>query len=1055
MKKFYIQGITVAFLLLVTQLSYAQDKPEWNPVSLQSEPQSLNKVQPVATEQNPVNGSLELPPSMIHPVPMHSSVAAGNLKSSPGIHFKSQTFSEHADEIVAASLTFDCAGTPVGLEDAYAVEEGQTLTIAAPGLMTNDIDPDGDVIIVSNFIPPTNGSLTTIVTNGSFTYVPDDGFTGTDQFSYALRDADDNFSDQVTVTIHVLGNFDRKPVGVSDYYGTQEGTPLEIAAPGLMTNDFDPDGDVIIVSNFIPPTNGTLTSILTNGSFTYVPDDDFIGTDQFQYSLRDAEGNFSDPAIVTIEVLEPFNRKPIGIGDYYGTPEGTALVVDASGLLINDFDPDGDIIIVSNFIPPTNGILTTILTNGSFTYVPNAGFTGTDEFQYSLRDAEGNFSDPVTVTLEVFAPGGDLPLGFTDSFAVEEGQTLTIAAPGLMANDFDPDGDVIIVSNFIPPTNGTLTSILTNGSFTYVPDEEFTGTDQFSYSLRDADGNFSDPVTVTIQVFESFNRKPVGIADEYGTPEETPLVISAPGLLTNDLDPDGDEIIVSNFLPPANGTLTTIVTNGSFTYVPDDGFTGTDQFQYSLRDADGNFSDPVTVTIQVFESFNRNPVGISDYYGTPEGTPLVVDAPGLRANDIDPDGDVIIVSNFLPPTNGTLTSIVTNGAFTYVPDAGFTGTDEFQYSLRDAEGNFSDPVTVVLEVIGINLPPVASAADVTTECEGPSGTAVLLDGSATSDPDGDALQYTWYENGLIIAGPSASPTAEVQLSTGVHTITLTVEDECGITSSDYATVTVEDTSAPLVEAAFLPFDKSNEFEISCSSEDVCSDISSSVSVIRIPELNNPKVSLKNNMNYALEIDVKKKTVSVKAPDAGAFWAMIVSNGGVEVVDGQVINAKYDKNKHKFSFDSQGNLVSVAGDVVTLWCTATDSNGNTGEGEATLPSELLQSLTGEPALASDILKSGTSEPSGLNGNELTGLHRNYPNPFSRITTIEYELEAPAFVTVFIFDDGGRMVQELSARQMPAGVQQVNWEAANRKPGIYFYRIAYNGNQLTGKMLLLGE
>ena len=1064
MKNIYIQYITVVFLLTMSQVSFAQDKLTPVPVNSPNEFKSALIAQPVATEQSSENGSLIIKPSNQRFVAKVISGKGIISPASPAIE-NSVSSSEIASIVLdheqnslvemVAGLTFDCEGKPIGFGDSYAIEKGKELTIAAPGLLINDIDPNGDVIIVSNFFPPTHGTLNSIITNGSFIYVPDEDFTGTDQFQYSLLDAAGNYSDLVTVTIEVIEPLNRKPVGVGDQYGTSAGKTLVVNAPGLLTNDLDPDGDVIIVSNFFPPTNGNLTSIITNGSFTYVPNDGFTGTDQFRYTLLDADGNYSEQVTVTIEVLEPFNRKPIGTGDTYGTPEGTTLVVNAPGLLVNDLDPDGDDIIVSNFIGPANGTLTSIITNGSFTYVPNAGFTGTDQFQYTLLDADGNYSDNVIVTLEVVAPAGDKPLGFADSYTVEGGKTLTVTEPGNMRNDFDPNGDEIIVSNFFPPTNGSLTSIITNGSFIYVPNDGFTGTDQFQYTLLDADGNYSDPVTVTIDVVEPFNRKPIGISDQYAVPAGTSLVVDAPGLLTNDLDPDGDVIIVSNFFPPTNGNLTSIITNGSFTYVPDDGFTGTDQFQYTLLDAVGNYSDQVTVTLEVLEPFNRKPTGISDNYGTPAGTTLVVAAPGLMTNDFDPDGDMIIVSNFFPPTNGTLTSIITNGSFTYVPDDGFTGTDKFQYTLLDAEGNYSDLVTVTIEVVGIYQLPVASAADITTECEGPSGTAVILDGSASTSAEDVVLQYIWYENGLIIAGPSAFPTAEVILSTGVHNITLMVEDECGNTSSDDATVIVEDTTAPIVEAAFLATGKPHVFEISCSSEDLCSEIVSSVSLIRIPDLISPKVSLKNNRNYILDIDVKKNTVSVKAPNAAAFWAMIMANGGVKVNDGQEIRAMYDKNKYKYSFDAAGNLISVAGDVVTLRCTATDSNGNTGESEATLPADLMQPLAGEPLLPSDLLKSATSEVSGFNGDVQAGWHRNYPNPFNQATTIEYKLETPAFVKVSIVDQTGRMVRELSARQMPAGVQQITWDATQHQPGIYFYRITYNGNQLTGKMILLGE
>jgi hypothetical protein len=1051
MKNLYIQYIAVVFLLSMTHFMYAQDKFTRTPVTSQNEFTPVPGVQPVATKQNSIKESIEIQlPSegFVHKVDtvrvplLQSAPVAKTVTPSYSTAWKSLTINRN----VNTGFTFDCVGAPLGLEDSYATSEGQVLMVAAPGLLANDIDPDGDAIIVSNFFPPTNGTLTSIVTNGSFSYVPNEGFIGTDQFQYTLLDADGNYSDPVTVNIQVFGALNRKPIGISDHYGTSAGISLVVSAPGLLTNDLDPDGDFIIVSNFLQTTNGTITSIVTNGSFIYVPNEGFVGTDQFQYTLLDADGNYSDPVVVTIEVLEPFNRKPIGISDTYGTTAGTSLVVNAPGLLRNDLDPDGDVIIVSNFLQTTNGTITSIVTNGSFVYVPDDGFVGTDQFQYTLLDAEGNYSDPVTVTLEVVAAGGDLPLGFEDNFAVEAGQTLTVSAPGLLTNDFDPNGDNIIVSNFIQPTNGTLTSIVTNGSFVYVPDDGFTGTDQFQYTLLDTDGNFSDPVIVTIEVLEKFNRKPIGITDHYATSAGTTLVINAPGLLTNDLDPDGDFIIVSNFLQTTNGTLTSIVTNGSFTYVPDDGFTGTDQFQYTLLDADGNYSDPVTVTIEVFENFNRKPIGISDSYGTPAGTSLVVNAPGLLTNDFDPDGDIIIVSNFVQPTNGTLTSIVTNGSFVYVPDDGFVGTDQFQYILLDAEGNYSDPVIVTLEVVGMYELPVASAADLTTECEGPSGTTVTLDGSASTAAADVVLQYTWYENGIIIAGPSALSTAEVILSTGTHIITLIVEDECGNTSSHDATIIIEDSTAPLVEAAFLPTNHPNGFEISCSAEDLCSDIVSSFSVIRIPDLINPKVSLKNQNGYSLEIDTKKNTVSVKAPDAAAFWAMIMANGGVEVINGQVIKAKYDKNKYKYGFDAAGNLLSADGNEVTLRCTATDSNGNTGEGEATLPSDFLQSLE---------LKSGTSAESGFDGDLLPGLHRNYPNPFKLATTIEYELQTSAFVKVSILDQNGRMVRELSARHMPAGVQQITWDATHQQPGIYFYRITYNEYQLTGKILLLGE
>lgn len=112
--------------------------------------------------------------------------------------------------------------------------------------------------------------------------------------------------------------------------------------------------------------------------------------------------------------------------------------------------------------------------------------------------------------------------------------------------------------------------------------------------------------------------------------------------------------------------------------------------------------------------------------------------------------------------------------------------------------DFSD-LDFFTDQIPIGEPPVADAGpDQTVECEGFSGTEVTLDGSASSDPNGDDLTYTWYEGATIIAGPTASPAVQVTLALGVHNITLEVDDGNLLTDTDEVTVTVEDTTPPVI-----------------------------------------------------------------------------------------------------------------------------------------------------------------------------------------------------------------------------------------------------------------
>ena len=395
------------------------------------------------------------------------------------------------------------------------------------------------------------------------------------------------------------GAMARFRIAVADAYATTAVVPLAVAAPGLMANDLDPDGTTFNVTSVTQPSNGQLTSAVTNGAFTYEPNAGFTGTDEFTYVLRDADGKLSDPGTVTIEVLPEPNRAPVGIDDSYGTMMGVPLTVAAPGVLANDVDPDGDGITVSNVTQPTNGQLTSAVTNGAFTYVPNPGYTGPDEFTYIFRDSRSAISSPVTVRIEVFAPGGTIPIGIPDAYATIENTPLMISAPGLLANDLDPDGGSPTVTSVTQPSHGQLTSAVTNGAFTYVPQPGFTGTDQFTYILRDADNNLSAATTVTIEVMPDPNRAPIGITDHYATLKDATLTIAAPGLLANDVDPDGDAINVTSVTQPSHGQLTSAVTNGAFTYVPNPGFTGADQFTYILRDDRSAMSKPVTVHIDV------------------------------------------------------------------------------------------------------------------------------------------------------------------------------------------------------------------------------------------------------------------------------------------------------------------------------------------------------------------------------------------------------------------------------------------------------------------------
>jgi VCBS repeat-containing protein len=157
---------------------------------------------------------------------------------------------------------------PVAFEDAYSTDEDQPLIITAPGVLVNDSDVDGDMLTAVVDTLPNNGTLI-LNPNGSFTYSPDLNFSGFDSFTYLTNDgAHNSIPATVTITVHPVND---QPVAAADTGAVSQGGTLTETAPGVLSNDSDPDGDQLTVSTnpVSPPSFGTLT-LNPDGSYIYV-----------------------------------------------------------------------------------------------------------------------------------------------------------------------------------------------------------------------------------------------------------------------------------------------------------------------------------------------------------------------------------------------------------------------------------------------------------------------------------------------------------------------------------------------------------------------------------------------------------------------------------------------------------------------------------------------------------------------------------------------------------------------------------------------------------------
>jgi VCBS repeat-containing protein len=620
-------------------------------------------------------------------------------------------------------------GAPSALADAYNLNEDSTLNQSLPGVLANDTDPDGSPLTAVLVANPTHGTLS-LNGNGSFTYTPSLNYNGLDTFTY--RASDGSLTSGITTVTLTVAPVNDTPVAANDTHTTAEDTVLNVAAPGVLGNDTDADGNPLSALLVSTVTHGTL-NLSANGGFIYTPSSNYAGADSFTYRATDGS---STSGVTTVSItITPVNDIPVAANDaQYFTLEDTRLnVAAAAGILTNDFDADGSALTALLVSTTTNGVLV-LTNNGGFTYLPNTNANGVDHFTYWATDGVST-SALATVTLTVQAVN-DAPVATGESYVVAEDSVLSLAAPGVLSNDSDLDGDALRAVLVSGVANGTL-NLNTNGSFTYTPNANYSGSDSFTY--RANDGSLNSAVTTVNITVTPINDAPVAGNDgPYFTPEDTRLNVAAPsGVLANDSDADADALTVLLVDTTANGTLT-LTNNGGFSYLPNANFNGTDQFTY--RATDGTAVSALTTVTLIVQSGNDAPVAVGESHVVAEDSVLTIGAPGVLSNDTDSDGDVLRAVLVSGVAHGTL-NLNTNGAFTYTPSANYSGADSFTY--RATDGTLNSAVTTVsITVTAINDVPVAVNDGQYFTLEDTRLNVAATSGVLTNDTDGDGESLT-------------------------------------------------------------------------------------------------------------------------------------------------------------------------------------------------------------------------------------------------------------------------------------------------------------------------
>ncbi len=380
------------------------------------------------------------------------------------------------------------------------------------------------------------------------------------------------------------------PAAGADAITVTAGGPTTVGAPGLLGND---QGTGLTVTGSTQPAHGTVT-VGKDGSYTYTPADGYSGDDTFDYTVTDGNGK-SDTVTVTVLV------RPAAVDDTITLPAGgtATATTRADGVLGND---RGTGLTIRSNTEPTHGSLT-LAPDGTYTYVPATGFSGTDTFTYQATDSAGTVvSGTVTVVV--------VPVAADDRAATTANRPVAI---DVAANDTGTDLTPRIAT---APAHGTAV-VNGDGAVEYTPARDWSGTDTLSYTVTDGSGRTSQPATVTIAV------SPTARPDTTSTTAGTPVTVAATAMTSND---SGTGLTVTGVGKASNGTVV-LDADGNAVFTPADGFSGTGSFWYDVRDASGR-TDSTWVVVVV------GPQATADSATVPASTTLTVPvAEGVLAND--------------------------------------------------------------------------------------------------------------------------------------------------------------------------------------------------------------------------------------------------------------------------------------------------------------------------------------------------------------------------------------------------------------------------------------
>ena len=672
---------------------------------------------------------------------------------------------------------------PLAVVDVAATDENAAVTI---NVLANDFDPDGEPLsVIDAQLPVGIGGAVSIVDDqvvfdpgADFDFLAA-GEQTTVEITYTIQDTEGG-TDTSTATVTITGSNDG-PVAVDSVASILEDTSYFFSAESLLglapgEQALDADGEPITISGFVGPTHGSITDN-QDGTFTYTPDENYNGSDSFQYQLTDGMVSHAFTSNDTIAASQDIPRDAFGVSptddvaddslpririegnvDTAGDQDYYSFDLQAGETISLDIDHgfgSGDSVDTVIYVYDDGGNLVAGPFDDANALTGGAG-------SVSSGDAFGTFTATGGGTFHAVVqpfPWDQVPTNFGTE---EDGSVLItpahLATIGGVLSEFHLGTAEVSFTNLSVDDAGTLTGPDPEGNYTWTPDpgEVFDGDLNINMDvLIDGSGN---PISGSLQVGEN---------QDYGFAGEA----SGDYTLNVSIDPT-----------PAS--------------------TGFGTSPQTISDAD-SFAGTVDLDI---DPVNDDPVAVADSYVLNEDASLILTAADLIGNDTDVDLDTLAFGGVqIQPAHGTLVDNQ-DGTFTYTPAQDYNGADTFTYQVTDGAGG-SATGTVNLTIDPVNDDPVV-ITEIINQTAG-EGNAFSLDVSANFD-DVDLPNDTMTFSASLEDGTNLPDWLSIDPQTGVlsgtpgdgdgavHSITVVATDSSGATSSDTFGLTVDPTNTPPV-----------------------------------------------------------------------------------------------------------------------------------------------------------------------------------------------------------------------------------------------------------------